>query len=97
MRTTELKINNEKKEAVLIAGGQGFKIYTTSDTDGWILSLKRKIFIIEEHHPEFMLIACYVNLKYQPLNEQEKIKTEFSAFIASKAQMPRTTALEANP
>lgn len=86
MRTTELKINNEKKEAILVAGGSGFKVYTVSGLDGWALALGRKISFIEDKTPEASTVSKYVNLKYQPLNAQEAIKQEFTQLIESLGQ-----------
>ena len=81
MRSKELKIAGEKKEAVLVAGGSGFKVYTVSGLNGWALALGRKISFIEDKTPEAQTIANYVNLKYQPLNSQEAIKHEFNQLI----------------
>lgn len=81
MRSKELKIAGEKKEAVLVAGGSGFKVYTVSGLNGWALALGRKISFIEEKTPEAQTVANYVNLKYQPLKSQEAIKEEFNQLI----------------
>lgn len=51
MRTTEIKINGEKKEAILTAGGTGFKIYSVSDLDGWALVFGRKTAFIADNTP----------------------------------------------
>lgn len=83
MRTKELKINNETREAILIAGGSSFKIYSISGLDGWAIALGRKISFIEDKTPEFQTVANYVNLKYQPTNSQDAIKQEFAELIES--------------
>ena len=83
MRTKELKINNEKKEAVLVAGGSGFKIYAVSGLEGWAVALGRKISFIEDKTPEAKTVSNYVNLKYQPIIEQDSIKHEFTQLIES--------------
>lgn len=81
MRSKELKIAGEKKEAVLVAGGSGFKIYAVSGLNGWALALGRKISFIEDKTPAAQIVANYVNLKYQPINAQEGIKDEFNQLI----------------
>lgn len=81
VRSKELKINNETKEAILVAGGSGFKVYAVSGLGGWAVALGRKISFIEDKTPEFQTVANYVNLKYQPANSLESIKQEFSALI----------------
>lgn len=86
MRSTEIKIDGEKKEAILIAGGSGFKVYAVSGLDGWALALGRKISFIEDKTPEAQTVANYVNLRYQPINSQDDIKKEFSTLIDSLNQ-----------
>lgn len=81
MRSKELKIAGEKKEAVLVAGGSGFKIYAVSGLNGWALALGRKISFIEDKTPAAQIVANYVNLNYQPINAQEGIKDEFNQLI----------------
>ena len=81
MRSKELKIAGEKKEAVLVAGGSGFKVYAVSGLNGWALALGRKISFIEDKTPAAQIVANYVNLKYQPINTQESIKDEFNQLI----------------
>lgn len=81
MRSKELKIAGEKKEAVLVAGGSGFKIYAVSGLNGWALALGRKISFIEDKTPAAQIVANYVNLKYQPISAQEGIKDEFNQLI----------------
>lgn len=81
MRSKELKIAGEKKEAVLVAGGSGFKVYAVSGLNGWALALGRKISFIEDKTPAAQIVANYVNLKYQPINTQEAIKDEFNQLI----------------
>lgn len=81
MRSKELKIAGEKKEAVLVAGGSGFKVYAVAGLNGWALALGRKISFIEDKTPAAQIVANYVNLKYQPINAQEGIKNEFNQLI----------------
>lgn len=81
MRTTKLKIGLEKKEAVLVAGGPGFKIYSVSGFKGWVLVLGRKVVPVDEQSTEFKTVSQYVNLKYQPLAEQDIIKKSFDMLL----------------
>lgn len=97
MRTTKLKINNEKKEAVLIAGGSGFKIYAVSGLDGWALALGRQISFIEDKTPEAKTVANYVNLRYQPVNSQESIKEQFTQLIKAIGKNSKAPDLEPAP
>lgn len=95
MRTTEIKIEGLKKEAVLVAGGPGFKIYTVSDLDGWALSLGRKISFVADNTPAAQAIADYVNIRYHSLNLHESIKNKFNLLVDSlkeKHEAPRTEA-----
>lgn len=86
MRTTQLKIGDEKKEAVLVAGGPGFKIYTASGMDGWIIRVPRKTFVVAASSSDFGMVGRYVNLRYQPIGEQQAIKIQFDSFLRSKTQ-----------
>lgn len=83
MRTKDLKIDGKIRQAVLLAGGSGFKIYSASDFNGWVVAKGRKIFPVSEQSPEFRTVSQYVNLRYQPLSEQERIKTNFNNLVAS--------------
>jgi ribosomal protein S18 acetylase RimI-like enzyme len=80
MRTKELTINNKKITATLFAGGPGFKIYGHPDF-GFIVNIGRKYFPISENSPEDKIVANYVNLKYQNIKDQERIKNEFDALV----------------
>lgn len=97
MRSKELKINNETKEAILVAGGAGFKVYAVSGLDGWAVALGRKISFIEDKTPEFQTVANYVNLKYQPANSQEAIKREFTTLIEIINNKSKAPDLEPSP
>ena len=87
---------NETKEAILIAGGSGFKIYSVSGLDGWALALGRKISFIEDKTPEFQTVANYVNLKYQPANSQDSIKQQFTSLIESIGNEKKAPESEPN-
>lgn len=93
MRTTELKIGTEKKEAVLVAGGPGFKVYSASGFDGWVLVLGRKVVPVEEQSAEFKTVSKYVNLKYQPMAEQDSIKKSFDVLL-DQFKAPRLPDVE---
>jgi hypothetical protein len=92
MRSTQLRVGNGKVEAVLVAGGSGFKIYTAPAIEGWVISIKRRIIVVNEGSPEFKTVGRYVNLRFQPLPEQSAVKSEFDAFLrASGEPIPPTT------
>ncbi len=86
MRTKSFKINGQSHDAVLMAGGSGFKIY--SYADGLIIDKGRNKILIQENSPQFKTIMRYVNLKYQNLNEQPTIKEEFEAFLKANPMLP---------
>ena len=94
VRTKELKINDEKKEAVLVAGGSGFKVYAVSGLEGWAVALGRKISFIEDKTPEAQTVSNYVNLRYQPINAQDSIKQEFTLLIELLGSKPKAPDLE---
>lgn len=81
MRTTELKIEGQKKEAVLVAGGPGFKIYTVYDLDGWAVALGRKVSFVADNTPAAQAVADYVNIKYHSLNLHDSIKNKFYELV----------------
>jgi hypothetical protein len=83
MRTAEIKIEGQKKSGVLVAGGQGFKIYTVADLDGWVLSLGRRTSFVADNTPAAQIVADYVNLHYHSFDLQESIRNKFNAFIRS--------------
>ena len=79
MRSKIIRIGNQEIEAILMAGGNGFKIY--GGNGKLILWHNRKHEVIEESDPRFKIVMQYVNLKYQPLDKQEKVKEEFMKVI----------------
>jgi len=85
MRVTQIKIGPEKKDAVLVAGGPGFKIYSPNGSSGWALTIGRKVFMVEEKDAEFKAISRYINLRYQPRDQQQAIKDEFDSIIKAKS------------
>lgn len=86
MRTTEIKIDGEKRAAQLVAGGQGFKIYTVFGLDGWALVLGRKTVFIADKTPIAQVVADYVNLRYHALDRHEEIKTRFHEVVNELVQ-----------
>lgn len=97
MRTKELKIDNKITQAVLLAGGAGFKIYSASDYDGWVLMIGRKLRQIPEKAPEFKIVSRYINLKYQPASEQESVKTAFNSLLENIKENETFFNSEINP
>lgn len=79
MRTKDLKINGKLVQAVLMAGGPGFKIYSADNSV--IVVQGRKQIIFKEGDPDFKTVMGYVNLRYQPAGDHEKIKAAFDALI----------------
>ena len=88
MRTTEIKIGNQKKQGILVAGGPGFKVYTVSGFDGWVVKSGRQTRVVEEGSREFKVVSQYVNLRYQPASEQNQIKDEFNMFLRAPESAP---------
>lgn len=78
-RTKEFKIDGASVEAVLMAGGSGFKIYSVPD--GVLLVVGREKKVFKEKDPLFSSIINYVNLRYHPANRQEEIKKNFDDLI----------------
>lgn len=82
MRTTNLKIGTETKDAILIAGGQNFKVYYVSSFDGWILKINRKVHTFKTGSLDFKSISRYVNIKYNPTSEHGEIKNTFKEVVS---------------
>ncbi len=87
MRTKELKFDGKKVEAVLVAGGPGFKIYSATGVDGWLLKVGRQTILVADKTPESSIVGKYINLRYQPISEQKAVKEEFDKFVLSQGQM----------
>lgn len=81
MRTAKLKIDGVEKEGILIAGGPGFKIYSVSGFDGWVLKVGRKTSLVNVGTDDFQIISDYVNIRYQSSKEHEQIKKDFSDLV----------------
>jgi len=79
MRTKELKVNGTKVEAILMAGGPGFKIYSANSH--LVLVLGRKVNIIDEDSIDFKTVMHYITLKYQSESDREDIKSAFKTLL----------------
>ena len=86
VKTKNLKINGESTTAVLVAGGPGFKIYSTPKVEGWVVAAGRQITVVQKDAPDFKTLSRYLTLPYQPKAEHNSIKDEFQIFL--KAQTP---------
>jgi allophanate hydrolase subunit 1 len=82
LRTKQIKVNNQSVEALLIAGGKGFTIYTAKGVNGWIVSIQRNILTFDENHPHFETVAKYVTIKYQPIKKHNSIQKNFDKLIS---------------
>ncbi|RYZ93330.1 MAG: hypothetical protein EOP06_01325 [Proteobacteria bacterium] len=87
MRFTEIKIDSVPMQALLVAGGPGFKIYTVQGATYWLLVVGRKKHIVEPGTANFRLVSKYINLKYQPIATHDEIKKDFLALIANQSEM----------
>ena len=90
MKTKDLKINGETTTGVLVAGGHGFKIYSTPKVEGWVVAAGRKIIIVEKDAPDFGTLSRYLTLPYQPRSEQSAIKDQFQIFLKTQATAPES-------
>ncbi len=79
MRTKGLGVDGKNVEAVLMAGGPGFKIYSAGAD--LIVVGGKKTLVFKESDSAFMDIMQYVNLKYQPLNQHDAIKQKFNSVL----------------
>lgn len=80
MRTKELKINGTKVEAILMAGGPGFKIYSTLNY--LVLVLGRKINVIDESSVDYKTVISYVNLRFHDEMNKTLIVNEFKSLLS---------------
>ena len=78
-----ITINKQKYTAVLIAGGNGFKIYSTPEISGWIIHAQRKYHVVAEDSDNYSSVSKYVNIKYLPKEEVASIETSFNALVSS--------------
>jgi hypothetical protein len=78
MRTKNLKIEGKEVEAILIAGGPGFKIYSVSGISGWVIAKGNRNIVSSDP-----IVSKYVNLRYQPIQDQDSVKAEFTKLVGS--------------
>lgn len=88
MRTKTLKINGKETEAILMAGGKGFKIYSFSE--GLIVDKGREKIILQENTPAYEVVIDYVNLRYHNIDQQKEITEKFQSWLnTTKKENPR--------
>lgn len=87
MRTKQLRVGGKVVEAMLVAGGAGFKIYSAPGFDGWIVAVGRKNVVVAEKSPDFATVSRYVNLRYQSVAAQSDIKQHFDSFLRASADI----------
>lgn len=93
MRTKQIKVNNQSIEALLVAGGKGFTIYTAKGINGWILSVQKNVLAFDEAHPHFETVAKYVTIKYQPIKKHNSIQKNFDKLISKLTKNVEKEAL----
>lgn len=81
MRTAQLKIDGKIVEGVLMSGGFGAQVYSVSGVKGVVLKIGRRIHVVHEDVPAFKCVMRFVNMKYQPLNEQDAVLAEFRGLV----------------
>ena len=90
MRTKQIKVDGQEVEAVLMAGGSGFKIYSIPGKVLVVAGKEKKSF--SESDPEFKTVMAYVNLKYQ--SNQDEIKSKFEEFLKSLQNKTEASAVK---
>lgn len=81
MRTARLKIDGKLMEGVLMSGGFGAQVYSVSGVRGVVLKIGRRSHVVHEDVPAFKCVMRFVNMKYQPLNEQDAVLAEFRGLV----------------
>ncbi len=94
MKTKDLKINGKLVTSVLVAGGPGFKIYSTPKVEGWVVAAGRKLIVVEKETPDFKTLSRYLTLPYQPKAEQRAIKDQFQDFLKSQTTVQPSAVSE---
>lgn len=89
-RTKQVKIDDKVMDAVLMAGGPGFKIYSLAKD--LLLVVGNKQFVIKESDVAYKPIMRYVNLKYQPVIQKDAVKKEFDQIVKEKAKAEKVMA-----
>jgi hypothetical protein len=78
IRTKQMIVDGKEVEANLIAGGPSFKIYDVPGKSGYLIVKGSKKVMLDDKR-----VSKYVNLRYQPIQDQENIKKEFDQLVAS--------------
>ncbi len=76
-----MKIDGKEVEAILMAGGQGFKIYGVNG-DSLVVVAGRNKLVVKEADPDFKIIMRYVNLRYQNIDQHDQIKKDFQQIVS---------------
>jgi hypothetical protein len=79
MRFKQMKINGKTIDALLIAYGPDYKLY--SNEGRYILQTGREKTVIMEEDSEYKIVSQFVVLKYQDISEQENIKNRFLELV----------------
>ena len=87
MRSKTLKIDGKPHEAVLVAGGPGFKLYESEGA--WMLVTGKTVRVIRESDPDFAIVSMYAMLRYQDPSRQAAIKREFEELMKRKKKNPK--------
>ena len=82
MRTKELKVENKKTEAVLMAGGDGFKIYSVAKPEGWAIVTGRKVNFFEDNSKYSETIVNYVNIQYHSIEMKDEITAKLNELVS---------------
>lgn len=81
-REKDLKINGKVVTGVLMAGGFGAKVYHVSG--GVAVQKGSSTKYLPEGSDDFDIVLQFVNLKYQPLSQQQEIIEKFKKFLTSR-------------
>ena len=74
-----MKINGKTIDALLIAYGPDYKLY--SNEGRYILQTGREKTVFVKEDPEYKIVSQFVVLKYQDISEQENIKNRFLELV----------------
>lgn len=80
MRLTSLKLNGTEVDGVLLCGGPGFKVYSVSGIEGYVIRFGRRAAEVLSD-ADSIIAGRYVNLPYQPAVDKARIQTEFSQML----------------
>lgn len=80
MRTKNIKVDGKEVEAVLMAGGPGYKIYSAGDAV--VVQANKKTMVFRDGDPKQKTVLMFVNLKYQSLDQRDAITSDFMNLIS---------------